>query len=418
MSKKVFEKTSNKPINKKLDNLETIKAEAIKLKSKEASIIKQIRDGFVDCAVVFIDLVESTKFKIEKQEDPEDWILRVKQFGDIVKEYIENSDGRVVKYIGDEVMGIFDQPTKIDDALSLIIRISNIESYLSEITGFPTKIKIALDYGKVFMLKYEGHNELDPQGTPIDRCARIGKYCIPSSILSSYEFVSKCRFTNQWNNIGHVEMKGLGLQSIYQYGEETFSVKKRIEIDEESLISLKEEINYQKEAIQKLTLEKKNLISSVQSLQVQIEKNGYKPVIDTDFENETEMEEKVLELNKILEKIEQIKKLIYDSGISMREYGRFLFLNQKGFPEEYNSFKGRTFDASIEKNLVKEDSDDRYVLNTENKRNQMVTDLIDKTERLLIRFVSKYGPIDQKDLFEYSFSDADFWSSYLDINVT
>lgn len=418
MSKKVFEKTSNKPINKKLDNLETIKAEVIELKSKEASVIKQIRDGFVDCAVVFIDLVDSTKFKIENQEDPEVWILRVKQFGDIVKEFIENSNGRVVKYIGDEVMGIYDQPSQINDALNLILRIKDIESYLSQITGFPTNVKISLDYGQVFLLKYEGHNELDPQGTPIDRCARIGKYCIPSSILSSFEFVSKCDFPDQWSRIGEVEMKGLGVQPMYQYGIGSFVVKKKIEIEEEYINELKNNITEKNELIQKLTLDKKSLISSINSLQSQIENIGEKPIIDTDFDKESKAEEKDIEFENILKNIKQIKKLISDSGVSSREYSRFLFLNEKGFSEEYSSFKGKTFDSSIEKDLVKADSEDRFVLNMENKRNQMVTNLIDKTERLLIKFVSKYGPIDNKDLFEYSFSDADFWSNYLDINVT
>lgn len=418
MPKKVLKKIGNKPINDKLDNLEAIKSKVKEIKKEETSVIKQIRDGFVDCAVIFIDLVDSTKFKIDNQSEPEKWILRVKQFSDIIKEYIENSNGRVVKYIGDEVMGIFDQSTQIDDALSLIIRIQNIESILSEITGFPTKIKIALDYGKVFLLKYEGHNELDPQGTPIDRCARIGKHCIPSSILSSFEFVSKCPFPKQWNKIGKVDMKGLDSQPVYQFGEQTFEIKKKVELEEEQLNKLKDDNTKLTEENQKLSLDKKEMISSIGQLQEQLKATGEKPIIETDFEEESEQEQQKIDIAEIMTNIKHIKRLIQESGVAGREYARFLFLNEKGFAEEYNSLKGRTFDTAIEKNLVRENSEERYVLNTENKRNQTITNLIDKTERLLRQYISSYGPIDKNDLFEYSFSDADFWENYMDIIVT
>lgn len=415
--RKVFKPSKNKPINEKLDNLEEIKSKVAEIKNDEASLIKQIRNGFVDSVVVFIDLVDSTKFKIDNQTEPEKWILRLKQFSDIVKEYIENSNGKVVKYIGDELMGIFDQTTQIDDALSLILRIKNIESNLSEITGFKTTVKIALDYGQVFLLKYEGHNELDPQGTPIDRCARIGKYCIPGSILSSYEFVSKCTYPKQWNKIGVTEMKGLGSQPIYQYGEKTIEIKKKIEIEEEILERLKEENSQQIEEIQEFKLDKKEMISTINELQQQLKEAGEEPIIETDFSEKAEKEQQEIDFETILKSIKKIKKLIHESGVSNNEYGRFLFLNEKGFPEEYNSYKGKTFDDSIEKDLVYQNSDERYELNTDNKRNIAVTKLIYDTERLLDNYVESYGNLNDEDLFEYSFSDADFWEKYLDIYV-
>lgn len=417
IEKKVFKPSDNKPINEKLDNLEMIKSKVAEIKNDEAALIKQIRDGFVDSVVVFIDLVDSTKFKVDNQTEPEKWILRLKQFSDIVKEYIENSNGKVVKYIGDELMGIFDKATQIDDALSLILRIKDIESNLSEITGFITKVKIALDYGKVFLLKYEGHNELDPQGTPIDRCARIGKYCVPGSVLSSYEFVSKCTFPKQWNKIGNAEMKGLGNQPVYQYGEQTIEIKKKIEIEEELLDMLKDENSKLTEENQGFVLDKKEMISTISKLQQQLKAAGEKPIIETNFNEKAEKEQHEIDYDKILDGIKKIKKLIHESGVSDNEYGRFLFLYKKGYAQEYNSFKSKTFDDSIEKNLVRQNSDERFELNTENKRNIAVTKLINQTERLLKQYVSSYGNIGDADLFEYSFSDADFWQKYLDIYV-
>jgi len=79
--------------------------------------------ALLKCVVVFIDLAYSTKFKIENSGEREKWILRVKQFGDIIKAYIENSNEKAVKYIGDEAMGIFEIKTKVDDAISLILKI-------------------------------------------------------------------------------------------------------------------------------------------------------------------------------------------------------------------------------------------------------------------------------------------------------
>ena len=416
--KKVFKDSNNKPINADLETLEVVQSKIQEIKNEQTKVTRQIRDGLVDCVVIFIDLVDSTKFKIENESEPEKWILRVKQFGQVIKEYIENSNGRVVKYIGDEVMGIFDKSTQIDDALSLILRIKNIQSSLTEITGFETKIKIALDYGKVFLLEYEGHNELDPQGTPIDRCARIGKYCQAGTVLSSFEFVSKCSFPKHWTKVGIAEMKGLGNQPVFQYGDQTVEVKKKIEIEEETLNLLKQQTEDLTDQNQTLSLEKTDMVSTILQLQQQLKEVGEKPVISTNYTEQTQEEERETALKEITTNLRKIKKLITDSGVPAYEYGRFLFLNEKGYAEKYNRFKGKTFDTSIEKDIVRENSEESYVLNTENKRNIAITSLIDKTQKLLNDFVINYGPLDEDDLFEYQFSDADFWSNFLDITVT
>lgn len=418
MAKRIFKPSDNKPINTKLDNLEQVHQKVAEIIKEKDAAIKEIREGFVECVVVFIDLVDSTKFKIDNSKEPEKWILRVKQFGDIIKEYIENSNGKVVKYIGDEVMGIFDTKTQIDDAISLIQRIKNIEESLTEITAAATRVKIALDFGNVFLIKYDGHDELDPQGTPIDRCARIGKYCEAGTVLSSYEFVSKCSFPKQWFKLGSVEMKGLGAQPIYQFGEQTIELIKKVEILEDDLTTIKTNVEKLTEENQALILDKKELISTVEQLQTQLKEAGEKPVIDTDFSDKEEEEESEKDWQEIKENFRNLKKIISDSGVPDSEYARFLFLYQKGLEEEYNVFKNKTFDASIEKGLVTQNSNERFELDMSHKRNQKATDLIEETERLLKNYESEYGSIDDEDLYEHSFSDADFWSEWLGINVS
>lgn len=418
MEKRIFKPSGNTSINPHLDDLEAVqeKVEAI-IKEKEETT-RRIREGFVECVVVFIDLVDSTKYKIENTDEPEKWILRVKQFGDICREYIENSNGKVVKYIGDEVMGIFDKATQIDDALSLVQRIKNIEENLTKITGTVTSVKIALDSGRVFLIKYDGHDEFDPQGTPIDRCARIGKHCEPGTVLSSYEFVSKCTFPKQWYKLGSVEMKGLGNQPIYQFGEETVEIRKKVEVIEADYNALKTKIDKLTEENQSCQLDKRELVSTIEQLQNQLKESGQNPVIDTDFSEESEQDEEEKDWENIEENLRAIRKLIKDSGVPETEYARFLFLHQKGLPEEYNSFKSRTFDSSIEKGLVEQNSDERFALNMENKRNQRLISIIKDTQKLLDQYVVDYGPVDKEDLFEYSFSDVDFWNSYLYLNVS
>ncbi|MFN3530886.1 MAG: hypothetical protein ACK417_13265, partial [Bacteroidia bacterium] len=159
-------------------------------------------------------------------------------------------------------------------------------------------------------------------------------------------------------------------------------------------------------------------VSTISELQQQIKEIGERPVIETDYSEQSEEEAKELKINEIKSNLRKIKKLITDSGVPSYEYGRFLFLNEKGYTEKYNSFTGKTFDTSIEKDIVVENSEESFVLNTDNKRNIAITKLIDKTQSLLNEFVNEYGPLDEDDLFEYKFSDADFWGSYLDINVT
>jgi len=376
MQEKIFKDTSNKPINIKLENLEEVQAKVADIIKTREDVVKEIRNGFTDCVVVFIDLVDSTKYKIENAATPEKWILRVKQFGEVIREYIEKTNGRVVKYIGDEVMGIFDKATKIDDALSLILRIKNIENNLSEITGTPTSVKIALDYGKVFLLKYERHDELDPQGTPIDRCARIGKHCSSSTILSSFEFVSNCAFPNHWFKLGNVEMKGLGSQPIFQYGEQTIELKNKIEITEEAHQVLTTTVKNLTDDNQSLVLEKKTFISTIGSLQQQLKDAGEKPIIETNFSDEEEDKQQENELEKIWDYTKQIRNLISAADVSEFNYARFIFLHLNKMDDEYNTFKDKTFNDVIEKKLVVQNRDDRFQLNAENKRNIKILELI------------------------------------------
>ena len=410
-------KTVNKKtVNTEIANLEQIALKVTEIKKEQKKAIEAIRDGLTDTVVVFFDLVDSTKFKIDHKDHPEKWIVRLKQFGDVVKEYIEYCGGTVVKYIGDELMAVFNSDSKVSDALNCVGRIKEIEKDLFNVSGHETRIKIAMDYGQVFMLKYEGHDEPDPQGTPIDRCARISKYCEPGVILSSYELISKTQFPKQWRKIGQVDMKGLGKQSIYQFGDNTVEINEYLTIPKDEFESLKNELDELKEMNKEMNLKHKEMVSTISELQSQIKDLGNTPIIEKSFNSDEDKYE--IDYAELEQRFRSIKKEISKAGVSNNEYARFLFLHQQGVGDKYDVFKGREFSACIEKKLVYDVTDEGYFeLNTDNKRNQRILEMIHETERILTYFIDEHGELDQEDLFEYSFSDPDFWENYIDLDV-
>jgi class 3 adenylate cyclase len=235
MAKDVPARTS---IDKQLDAFEAKKGELAKIQAQADEIRQKIREGLVDVVVVFIDMVGSANFKLEHKDDPETWILRVRRFDVLVTEYVAAAGGRVVKYIGDEVMAVFDGNAAVDNALSLVSRIETIQKSLSQLTGVPTAIKIAMDKGRVYLLELPGQAEPDPQGTPIDRCARIAKYATASAVLASNDIVKSAPGAYPWVEVGLLPMKGLGDVLVYQLGEKTVTVEERVELPAKQLQEL------------------------------------------------------------------------------------------------------------------------------------------------------------------------------------
>ena len=190
MQKDMTKKSTNAS-TKKINKYQLTADEKVKAEKKLRESIKEIRNELKDCVIVFIDMVDSSKFKTQNSSKPEIWISRIQQFSEIVSSYVKSCNGKVVKYIGDEVMAVFDQTSMIIDAINLLNRISELEKDLTTVSKAETRVKVVADYGKVYFIKYEGHDELDPQGTCVDRCKRISKFSIPGVILTSVELVKK-----------------------------------------------------------------------------------------------------------------------------------------------------------------------------------------------------------------------------------
>lgn len=398
--KKVLLKKSPKIVNDDLASLEAVNKSVEELTTKIEETKQAISESFSDCVVAFVDLVDSTSFKVSNPEST--WILRVKIFVDVISEYATGLGGDVVKVIGDEVMISFTREEQNNDALNFVMRISEIEKALKKATGVPTKIKIALDGGKVCFIKYVGNEAADPQGTPVDRCARISKFCSAGTVLTSESQFLRFEHKDLWKFVGKPNLKGIGPTSVYQLGEATVEA-----IDQQSL-----PIDQYNRLI-KIAEENQQLIEKNKKLQEQIRAMGRKPepdaAIDLGEENSWAEIENV---------IKEIGKLVDGAACSTSQYARFLFLEQIDESEKYNTFEGKTFDDVIQAGLVHSEHDnDWYSVNHSNKRNQKALDKIDELEQLLISYQENYGDINEDELFDHSVKSPEFWAEYIGYHV-
>ena len=354
--------------------------------AKEDEVKAQIRAGFTDRVVAFIDMVDSTKFKMDHKDEPEKWLYRVHVFCDIVRTFIEDSDGKVVKYIGDEVMAVFDrsESTKITDAMNLVSRVGMIEQALTKATGTQTQVKIAVDFGKVMLLEFGGHVELDPQGTPVDRCARIAKYASPGVVVSSHAFVSACPTTVKpsWVEVGKIHPKGLDETTVYQLGVKTITVYDTVDVPVGQTEALRDQNA-------SLMAENADLKAKNIGLQEQVQRLGELPTVEHVFHEEgTESLEKQQAWEQIEADCERLKSAIRKLGVNESQYAKLLFLHfgPTGFGLVNDVFAGKEVDeALITRGLVTQPSDGSnvYYLDRQAKKNKELIGLADHINDLL-----------------------------------
>ena len=172
-----------------------------------------------ECAVMFVDLAHSTLYK-EKHPDEADWLPRLAVFLSSISRIVR-VHGRVVKYIGDEIMAVFEGPSCILNAEQTA---EQILQFCDLCTDYEFKVKIAIDFGKVSFINFvvpssvddkkgnqyqDFHSLGDPQGTVVDRCARIASNCKPGCVLCSQQFYNMSRHQKLWRGCGYFRGKGI-----------------------------------------------------------------------------------------------------------------------------------------------------------------------------------------------------------------
>ena len=271
--------------------------------------------------IVFVDMVGSSQSKRDHEHEPEVWIYKVRRFYDVVEGYVQQLGGRVIKYIGDEVMAVFDGDTKDNDSANFITRIAEIQTSLGKAAGEPTALKIAVDRGQIYTIDLPGHKEPDVLGTAIDRCARIGKYTKPGAVLASYEYRKGSSEAYKWVSVGEPELKGVGKTKIYQLGEKTVEITETTEIAVAELERMKQEAADQKDQIETLTIEVQEVKGMNFRLQEQIAAAGQD--IDEDDrvdEDEDEAESKEQLFERLVEGFKTLCRPLPHTAIEAMYY--------------------------------------------------------------------------------------------------
>ncbi|MHB8996159.1 MAG: adenylate/guanylate cyclase domain-containing protein [Armatimonadota bacterium] len=395
-------RTSATAANAVLAELEEVKASMAEIEARQDALLASIQESFSQAVVVFIDMVGSTEFKVTHVDEPARWMLRVYQFNKVLAAYVESLGGKVVKFIGDEVMAVFEGEACTTDACNLLVRVEEIETRLEQIIGVETRIKIAVDRGDVCFLKFEGHEPVDPQGTAIDRCARIGKKAVAGAVLASSEFVKACPGGFAWVEAGTLNCKGIGPTVVYQMGDTiTADLTPKTEIDEGELRRLQERLAAAEGEKQKVEVEIAQLADMNEHLQQEIRNLGSTPSEDdsvafADVEEEdqwTAIEGDIAELNRLLEE-----------GPAPNDHARFVFLDQSGNGDTYNRHD-RPFNTLIEAKLVNERrGDGYYYLDDEHPLNQAIALVAES----LAEKLEQYEP-EGRPLYRYSLDDPQFW---------
>ena len=117
-------------------------------------------------SVLFADMVGSTRFKATHSAT--DGLHRTLAHNETVAGVVRAYSGRVVKFIGDEVMAEFESA---DAAVEAAVNVQLALRFLEKKP--PITSKIGIHHGEVRYFRYPGIDIDDPQGTAVDLAARI-----------------------------------------------------------------------------------------------------------------------------------------------------------------------------------------------------------------------------------------------------
>ena len=151
--------------------------------------------------VMFVDLCGSTQLKTIPQAT---WLPIVCQFLLETTRVITKEGGRVVKYIGDEVMAVFSDHDGLGVARAETC-IRALDTSLRSL-GDQFVAKYVMDAGNVAEVSFPPDDVL---GTTVDRCARIAKIAQPGVALASAEVRNRAPNRGSWISVGAYSFKGI-----------------------------------------------------------------------------------------------------------------------------------------------------------------------------------------------------------------
>ena len=140
--------------------------------------------------ILFVDLTGSTAYKLLKPI--EEAQIKIYAHNDLATKGVQGHGGRVIKYLGDGLMALFQEEKSDKNAICAAITIQNRFKDYNEGRKGLDKIqsKIGINSGDIYLWDYipEG----DPQGTTVDVAARISDLAKPDQILCTAICKEEC----------------------------------------------------------------------------------------------------------------------------------------------------------------------------------------------------------------------------------
>ncbi|MCC7315417.1 MAG: adenylate/guanylate cyclase domain-containing protein [Planctomycetes bacterium] len=402
------EHPTSSALNPHLDALEDIQKKIDELQAQREGVREEIRGNMVGAVVVFLDMVGSTEFKVTHIAEPWVWILQLRQFTQVVTEYVKRLNGHVAKYIGDEVMAVFQGEDSIHNAMNLVSRVNQIEVDLTRVTSLQTRIKVALDKGPVYFLKFEGHEALDPQGSAVDRCARIAKFAKPGTVLASGDVARDSGVAYKWTLAGEVPVKGLGPISIFQLGKATLQIKEHIEVVKADHDDLLRRAETQSARLEELEKQYEILIQKNWALQREVRAAGATPSSDN---SEEEASEEVDTYEKL---VDGVRKALRPLPAAVVEAFYYKYYGQPYQPEPYEDSKWEGIRKSQEY-LYLEETGDGFVPNEKDMKVQTAAKSLKALHRFLSSDVSSefHERFAADHQYEADFRNRGYWEGQL-----
>lgn len=189
--------------------------------------------------VLYVDLVGSTNMTLRLPEDKVAIIISA--FAQEMARVVTRHNGRVLKFVGDAVIGYFEADDNSLLAAENAVRcgismIDVIDKGINPILGeldYPTlRIKVGVDFGTNIIVRYgadESKSYVDIMGPPMNIAAKIQSHASPNKILIGQDVYSRLHPTMQesfkqvvWAE-GEWEYKTIETGEIYKVYEQISS---------------------------------------------------------------------------------------------------------------------------------------------------------------------------------------------------
>jgi class 3 adenylate cyclase len=174
---------------------------------KHDEIKKQMDDAAKSACILFADLVGSTEYKA--QRGPLNGLAKTDKHHELACACIKLHKGKVVKSLGDGIMGMFigthaeRQALRAGLALLERVRVTNEEELPPEASDEDAiETAIGIHHGDVWMFSFPESKVEDPQGTTVDIAARLCALAGPQQLICTEETFQAAGANKQFSNAG------------------------------------------------------------------------------------------------------------------------------------------------------------------------------------------------------------------------